>query len=53
MFIFLCTKAAGEVSNHLYKVWKKVCTQTGDAKTFGLGLQTHPLGFDSDSHIAV
>lgn len=22
-------------------------------KTFGLGLQTHPLGFDSDSHIAV
>lgn len=22
-------------------------------KTFGLGLQTHPLGFDSDFHIAV
>ena len=33
----LKTKAAGEVSKHLYKVWKKVCTWRKPAGNLGVG----------------
>lgn len=37
LFFPLKTKAAGEVSKHLYKVWKKVCTWTKPAGSLGVG----------------
>lgn len=36
-FFPLKTKAAGEVSKHLYKVWKKVCTLTTTAGDLEVG----------------